>query len=130
MKTTLAAILAAALLAGCMSAGMDVKPDQVKSFQPGKSTRAEIEAALGRPNVVRNKSDGTTEIVYQHVDVRVRGETFIPFIGGLVGGSDVRTNEVTFSLDPNGVFQSTSSATTEQGASLIGSSNYRPPATP
>jgi outer membrane protein assembly factor BamE (lipoprotein component of BamABCDE complex) len=129
MKTTLAAAtLAAALLAGCMSAGMDVKPDQVKSFQPGKTTRGEIEAALGRPNVVRNKSDGTTEIVYQHVDVRVRGETFIPFIGGLVGGSDVRTNEVSFTLDKSGIFQSTTSATTEQGASLIGSSNYRPPA--
>lgn len=127
MKTTLLAALVAAILAsGCMSAGMDVKPDQVKSFQPGKTTRGEIEAALGRPNVVRNKSDGTTEIVYQHVDVRVRGETFIPFIGGLVGGSDVRTNEVTFTLDKNGVFQSTTSATTEQGASMMGSSNYRP----
>lgn len=128
MKNTLLAALIAATLSGCMSAGMDVKPDQVKSFQPGKSTRAEIEAALGRPNVVRNKSDGSTEIVYQHVDVRVRGETFIPFIGGLVGGSDVRTNEVTFTLDKNGTYESTSSATTEQGASLIGSSNYRPPA--
>lgn len=127
MKTTLAAVLAAVVLAGCMSAGMDVKPEQTQSFQPGKTTRGEIEAALGRPNVVKNLSDGTTSLIYQHVDVRVRGETFIPFIGGLIGGSDVRTNEVTFNIDKNGLFESTSSATTEQGASMLGSSGYRPP---
>lgn len=127
-KPLLAALVAAFLASGCMSSGMDVKPDQVKSFQPGKTTRGEIEAALGRPNVVRTNSDGTLVLVYQHVDVRVRGETFIPFIGGLVGGSDVRTNEVALTLDHNGIYQSSSSATTEHGASLIGSSNYRPPA--
>ena len=126
-KTLTAALVASALLAGCMSAGMDVKPEQAQSFRPGKTTRGEIEAALGRPNVVKNGSDGTVSLIYQHVDVRVRGETFIPFIGGLVGGSDVRTNEVTFNLDKNGLFESTSSATTEQGASMLGSTNYRPP---
>lgn len=127
MKTTLTAIIAAAMLAGCMTAGMDVKPEQVQSFQPGKTTRGEIETALGRPNVVKKLSDGTTALIYQHVDVRVRPETFIPFIGGLVGGSDMRTNEVTFNIDKNGLFESTSSATTEQGASMMGARGYRPP---
>lgn len=127
MKNTLMAVLVVVITSGCVSSGMNVKPEQLHSFQPGKTTRAEIESNLGRPNIVRNKSDGTTDLIYQHVDVRVRGETFIPFIGGLVGGSDVRTNEVTFNLDKNGIFVSTSSATTEQGASMLGNSNYRPP---
>lgn len=128
MTKTIYALSFALLVTGCMSAGMNVKPEQVQAFQPGKTTRGEIETALGRPNVVKNLSNGTVSLIYQHVDVRVRGETFIPFIGALVGGSDVSTNEVTFNLDKNGIFESTSSATTEQGASMLGASNYRPPA--
>lgn len=123
-------LLSTLSMGGCVSAGIDVNREQLKAFQVGKTTRSEIEAALGRPNIVRNISDGTTVLVYQHVDVRVRGETFIPFVGAFVGGSDMRTNEVTINLDKNGLFESTASATSEQGASLMGSSTYRPPSNP
>lgn len=69
MKSKLWAILAlgaACTLGGCTSVGTNFSQASVDALQPGISTRADAERALGRPNSVTNLPDGTVLLQWVH----------------------------------------------------------------
>lgn len=102
MKTKLMAVAASVLLvSGCMSSGVMINEQQVQQFKRGETTEAQIVAALGAPTTITNMN-GVRSITYSGVHAQTRPESFIPYIGGLVGGSDVRHSSYTFRFDPNG----------------------------
>jgi hypothetical protein len=119
MKHKLAlSMLSGALLAGCMSAGVEVKPEQMSSFRQGVTTLREVVAELGPPTVQTTLGDGSTLLVYSYVTSRPHPESFIPFIGVLLDGNDTRSSAVVFQFDEHGVLKSANTTTSNVGRGL------------
>jgi outer membrane protein assembly factor BamE (lipoprotein component of BamABCDE complex) len=105
----------ALFLSGCVSTGVRVSEDEARAFVVGQSTYAEVTAKLGQPTTSTLNSDGTRVAVYAYTAVQERPENFIPYIGGLVGGADTKSNDVTFTFDKNGILLSTTSSQSQAG---------------
>jgi len=110
-------VMGAALgLAACASTGVQVTEQQTQSFKVGTSTYADVVAKLGNPTTTNLSSDGTRTAVYSYSAFQQRPENFIPYIGPLIAGADMKSSEVTFTFDKKGVLTSTSSSQSQQGA--------------
>jgi outer membrane protein assembly factor BamE (lipoprotein component of BamABCDE complex) len=105
----------AALLYGCAATGVRVTEDQAAALKPGATTESEVVQRFGPPTMRMRQADGTLLLIYSHAEAQVRPATFIPLIGGLVGGSDVRSTTVTLRFDGNGRLIDTTSATSAYG---------------
>jgi outer membrane protein assembly factor BamE (lipoprotein component of BamABCDE complex) len=106
------------LLSACAASGVQVKEEQLQQFQTGKTTYQEVTSALGAPNFNMINADGTRTIMYTYAEAQVRPETFIPYIGPFVGGTDMRTNNVTLMFDQNGVLQNFTAAEGQTGTGM------------
>jgi membrane-associated protease RseP (regulator of RpoE activity) len=102
-------VLAIVTLAGCVSSGRPVDQTRVAAFQRGKTTSAQVLAALGPPNGSSVLGDGSSVLVYTYTHAQARPETFIPIIGPLVGGADATSQTISFTFGPDGVLRSQSS---------------------
>jgi hypothetical protein len=104
MKTRNFAILAlAAGLAGCASTGNNVTAEQMQGIERGKTTRAEVEAKLGKPTFERLTPDGLTMIFYVHVDPDIRPASFRFINEGPTAGVDAMSRSAGFFFDDKGV---------------------------
>ena len=101
MRTQLVVVAASILICGCVASGVIVNEQQVQSFKRGETTEAQIIAVLGAPTS-RSNINGQRSISYTGVQAQARPASFIPYIGGLVGGSDVRHSNYTFTFDSSG----------------------------
>jgi len=113
MKKKFLMFSVALIFSGCMATGVMVSDEQVAKFKRGETKEAEIVAALGKPTTVTTHN-GIRMLAYSGVQAQARPASFIPIIGGLVGGADSRYSIVMFSFDANGVLKditSTQSAT-------------------
>jgi hypothetical protein len=102
-------------LAACISAGVDVKPEQLSKFKQDVTTLEEVVTELGSPTAQTALRDGSTVLIYSFVTSRPRPESFIPFIGPLFGGADTQSSTVVFEFDENGILTS-ERRTTSSGA--------------
>lgn len=118
MKHELALIMLCGTLLGCMSAGVEVKPEQMSSFRQGVTTLQEVIAQLGPASVQTTLGDGSTLLVYSYVTSRPHPESFIPFIGVLLGGADTRSSAVVFQFDEHGVLKSANTTTSDVDTGL------------
>jgi len=109
-------VLFCAALAGCMAAGTQVKEQQLSQFNAGETTYKQVVATLGPPNSSSLLPDGSRMIAYTYVQAAARPESFIPIVGPLVGGTDVRSNMVMFHFDAAGKLMTFSSTATQVGA--------------
>jgi hypothetical protein len=113
-----AAACAAALLSGCMSSGVEVKPEQTASFRPGVTTDHEVVARLGAPTARTTLPDGSTIMTYAFSAAQARPASFIPIIGAFAGGADARSSAVTFRFGPDHLLQGSSSTSSQSGTQL------------
>ena len=99
-----AAILSVAILvSGCgTSSGTKIDEAQISQFKTGVTTRDQVIQALGPAASTVQKSDGTSALVYSHMDATVRGATFIPIVGMFAGGADVKSQGVIFTFNSDG----------------------------
>jgi hypothetical protein len=111
-------LICGAVLAGCVSAGVEVRPEQMSNFKPGVTTLQEVVAALGPASVESALDDGSTLLVYTYVTSRPHPESFLPFIGSLVGGADTHTSAAVFLFDPHGTLKSANTTTSTVGTGL------------
>jgi len=113
-------LLIAALigLSGCAATGVQVKQGQLDQFKQGETTRQEVVAALGKPTTQMRNSDGTTTLLYTYAEYRTRPQTFIPFVGAFVGGTDTNSSHVTLTFDQAGKLLSYSSSESEMGTGM------------
>jgi hypothetical protein len=111
-------LLCGALLAGCMSAGVEVRPEQMLNFKPGLTTLQDVIAAVGPASVQTALDDGSTLLVYTYVTSRPHPESFLPIIGSLVGGADTRSSAAVFVFDPHGILKRASTTTSNVGTGL------------
>lgn len=103
MNYRIFAMAAAVALSGCMASGVQVDQKAVAQFQKGKTTIAEVEAALGPPSNSTISSDGNQIIMYNYFQMQTRPETFIPYVGAFVGGADTKNSFAMFVFNGNGV---------------------------
>ena len=111
-------LLCGALLAGCMSAGVEVRPEQMSNFKSGVTTLQEVTATLGPASVQTALDDGSTLLVYTFVTSRPHPESFLPFIGSLVGGADTRSSAAVFLFNAHGILKSANTTTSNVGTGL------------
>lgn len=109
MRDVIRVIICAALLGGCAAAGVQVTEQQAQAFQVGRSTYADVVAALGEPTSVTLSTRGGRVAVYAYAAISARPQNYIPYIGGLVGGFDERKSAVAFIFDGNGILVETNS---------------------
>lgn len=101
---------------GCMSTGVRVSEQEATSFTVGKSTYADVVAALGEPTTTTIDTSGVRVAVYAYSAMQQRPENFIPYIGPFIAGVDTKSSQVTFVFDRDGILRSTSSSQSQAGA--------------
>lgn len=126
MKRIPSLLLLCGALAACMSAGVEVRPEQMSGFKHGVTTVQDVTTRLGTPSVETTLDDGSTLLVYTFVTSRPHPESFLPFIGPLVGGSDTRSSAAVFLFDAGGVLKSASTTNSNVGTGLSRTSSGAP----
>ena len=111
----IAALIAALLVAGCVSTGVRVKDEQLASFVPGETTKQEVLAALGKPTTQVRNADGTSMIMYMHTEAKARPATYITIVGAFVGGADSSSSQVMLNFDREGLLVGHSSSESAYG---------------
>lgn len=111
-----AMIVVCSLMTGCVSTGVDVMPEQLENFLPGFSTIDDVTGQLGAPTSRAALSNGSLILVYSFATSKPHPESFIPFIGPLFAGGNIRSSTVLFEFDQDGVLVS-QRRTTSIGAS-------------
>ncbi|CAG2141332.1 hypothetical protein [Cupriavidus numazuensis] len=111
MRPRHAPIVLCIMLAACASTGVDVRPEQMSNFLPGFSTIDDVTTQLGTPTSQVTLKSGSTVLIYSFATSRPHPESFIPFIGPLFAGGNVRSSTVLFEFDENGVLSSLRRAT-------------------
>lgn len=107
-------VLLAAALLGCASHGVMVSPEKVATLKKGEATEADVIATLGNPTTVTNVN-GVRLLMYSGSQVQSRPASFIPIIGPLVGGSDVKASAVMFRFGADGKLVDVISTHTNSG---------------
>lgn len=92
-----AAILFGALASGCVSHGVILSEEQISKIQRGSTTESEVLASLGQPTSI-SSMNGRRMLIYSGMYAQPRPATFIPVVGPLVGGADVRASSVVISI--------------------------------
>lgn len=119
MKPLIAATAILCLLLGaCASSGVHVDEASAKSFKKGKSTISDVSAKLGKPTTKTTDSNGNTELRYDYIETQIRPESFIPYVGYAVGGSDMRITMAVFKFDSRGVLRDYSFSVNETGTGM------------
>jgi hypothetical protein len=94
------------MLVSCVSTGVDVKPEQMSNFMLGFSTLGDVTTQLGTPSSQVTLRNGSTILIYSFATSKPHPESFIPFIGPLFSGGEIRSSTVLFEFDENGVLRS------------------------
>lgn len=97
-----------------------VTADDVALFKVGTATIDDVEAKLGKPQSIAHNSDGTEAVIYLATSTKVKGATFIPYIGLFAGGAKSEVHSATFTFDASGVLKSTSSTDTSTSCNAFG----------
>ncbi|MDD2663982.1 MAG: outer membrane protein assembly factor BamE [Dechloromonas sp.] len=87
----------ALLLSACVSHGVMVTEQQVSQIRRGETSEAEVVAILGQPTSI-SSINGRRMLIYSGMYAQPRPATFIPVVGPLVGGADVRASSVVISI--------------------------------
>ena len=76
----------------------------------GKTSEAQVLAALGAPNQTSTLSDGTRMDIYMHISAHATAASYIPVVGLFAGGAKGTNDTATFTFTPDGVLKSTASS--------------------
>jgi len=124
MRFMVTVVVAAIALAGCgATSGTKVTDEQLQKLEVGKTTYTEAVALLGRPNYDTVMSGGKRVVTYAYSEFKARPETFIPFAGAFVGGSDGHSQAITLAFDKDGRLSDTTSSSSVTNSSLMGGSH-------
>lgn len=104
-------VLIALALSGCVSVGTKFDESKVSSFKIGETNCTDAVAALGRPSSDTRTASGLRTVLYAYSDMRTRPETFLPYIGPLVGGMDNDTKSLSLVCDSRGILKDYSLST-------------------
>jgi hypothetical protein len=98
MKRMLLGIVVLVLTACATQTGTQVTQQHSTQFERGKTTEAQIVAAMGKPTTRMAMSDGTIMLIYAGTHTDINGATFIPVIGLFAGGARTQNSSVVYRL--------------------------------
>jgi outer membrane protein assembly factor BamE (lipoprotein component of BamABCDE complex) len=93
MKTALLLVLL--LLASCATVGTPISKDAFAQIKRGETTKAQVIALLGNPQLVSRTDDGEETFSYHYAHVGFGGTVDQQFISVCFGKDDVVTKAVT-----------------------------------
>ena len=94
------------VLTRCAATGTKVAPDQLTQFERGKTTYADVVAALGKPTSMALAADGSRHLIYTYTQNQMKWETFVPIVAMFSQGATAETTTVTLDFAPTGVLVS------------------------
>jgi hypothetical protein len=98
------------LLAGCVSQGTRMDTAALDQLKPGRSTVADAEHLLGKPQSVTRRVDGGTTLGYSFSSVQTDPKSMIPIVGTFFGKGTTTSGEYTsVNFDQRGLFTNYSS---------------------
>lgn len=89
-------------LAGCVSSGTNFDESRASQIKKGVTTETDLYEMFGKPNQRTSNSDGMTILTWMYVQSKIKGQSFIPFAGAFLGGSDSTTKTLTATLGADG----------------------------
>ena len=101
MKKLLAVLLCLGL-SGCATSGKPIAQDKVLQIKEGITTKQEVLALLGNPSSDTLNGDGKEILMYMYVNYKTRASTFIPVVGLMTGGGDMKQQSVQILIDKTG----------------------------
>jgi outer membrane protein assembly factor BamE (lipoprotein component of BamABCDE complex) len=119
-KLTIATLLTTFLITGCFSMGRKINADAASNIIVGRTTKSQVAALLGSPDGSTSTGQGDTIWNYNYVGSQMKAQSFIPVVGGLLGGANMQTQSTTVIFNSNGVvkdFQNSANST-ETGVNL------------
>jgi outer membrane protein assembly factor BamE (lipoprotein component of BamABCDE complex) len=107
-------------LSACAAYGTKVDQDKLSQFVKGKTTYAEVVRELGKPTQNTINADGSRTIMYVYGQSQAKAESFIPFVGGFLGGATSENTTVTLNFDTKNILVSytASEGSAEMGTGL------------
>lgn len=108
MLVTVGAAAAVIVMSGCASMGNERLAEQSQSslqkqFSEGKTTKADVQSALGPATKVSFTDSGNEIWSYSWAHATPQARNFIPVVGLFSRGHDVARKELTVMFDRNGV---------------------------
>ncbi len=116
MNRVHAMIAVCSLMVACVSTGVDVRQEQLANFIPGFSTLDDVTTQLGAPTSQATLRNGSAILIYSFATSWAHPESYIPFIGPLFSGGEIRSSTVLFEFDENDILRS-QRRTTSSGTS-------------
>lgn len=110
LKRSLIYIIAFGLSA-CASSGVMIDDQKLQQIKKGETTEAQVIGFLGQPTTI-STSGGQRILIYAGAHVQARPASFIPVVGMLAGGGDVRSSSVVIRVQDGVVADISSSQTT------------------
>lgn len=101
MKNKTLMLLTSCLLIGCATSGRKIETSQAEKLKPGETTKEEVLRLLGAPQYQTRDSDGAETLTYSFTRTTVKPATFIPYVGGFVGGADTHSEVFSITLTNN-----------------------------
>ena len=84
--------------------------DRLTQFERGKTTYAEVVAALGTPTSMTLAADGSRQVTYIYNQNQMKWENFVPIVAMFSQGATAETTTVILDFDPQGVLLSYTAA--------------------
>jgi outer membrane protein assembly factor BamE (lipoprotein component of BamABCDE complex) len=101
--------IAGVILAGCASVGNNFDENKVSQIRKGETTEADLVQMFGQPQGRGMNSEGQANLTWMYTQANVKGESFIPFAGAFVGGTQSKSKTLTVVLQDGKVKSFTSS---------------------
>jgi hypothetical protein len=83
---------------GCASVGTNFNSSKVASIKKGETTEPALIEMFGKPQQISSNSEDERVLTWIYSESHVKGETFIPFAGGFVGGATTKTKSLVVKL--------------------------------
>ena len=101
MKKILLTVLFLGLV-GCATSGKPIERDKLSQIKEGVTTKEEVINLLGKPEMISLTSDAKEIMMYTHFDYKMRASSFIPIVGLMIGGADMKQQVLQILIDKDG----------------------------
>lgn len=94
-------ILSILLISACGATGPNISQASVNQLQKGVTTTNDLRRLFGNPTTVTTSATGDTMWSYTNIQTSVDAATYIPIVGGFIGGADASVKTITITIDEN-----------------------------
>jgi outer membrane protein assembly factor BamE (lipoprotein component of BamABCDE complex) len=87
---------------GCATYGKPLGMDKISQIKEGITTKQEVIGLLGNPNTDTLNGDGKELLMYIYTNYKTRPSTYIPVVGLMTGGGNMKQQSVQILVDKSG----------------------------